>query len=364
MIQTLMIHSPEGTYPVSVGDHLLADLGATARQLGLGGRVVVATDSTVARLHGAAMVTALQEAGFAASLVAMPAGEAHKGWAALDGFIRGFTEGGLDRSGWVLALGGGVVGDTAGLAAGLYMRGVPLVQAPTTLLAMADASVGGKVAIDHPLGKNLVGVFKQPVAVLADLTMLATLPPDEVANGMAEIVKAGIIGLPGAEGTRLTALLDTGAPPDIEMLTLAISVKARLVEADPYEQGERALLNLGHTFGHAFERLSGYRLKHGFGVAQGMMSAAHLAVRLSLADSALTAYTARLLAAYGLPLAWGPSLPPTTTPAAVLVAMATDKKRQAGRLRFVLAHAVGDVRVVSDVAEADVLAALESSREA
>lgn len=362
MTPTLTVHTPDGTYAVHIGRGLLADLGAMAHELGLGGRVVVATDRTVATLHGAAVLAALHAAGFDATLVAMAAGEAHKGWAALDGFIAGFAAAGLDRSGWVLALGGGVVGDTAGLAAALYMRGVPLVQAPTTLLAMADASVGGKVAIDHPLGKNLVGVFKQPRAVVVDLAMLATLPPAEVANGMAEIVKAGLIGLPGAAGARLTALLEATAPPDAELLALAIAVKVRLVEADPFEQGDRALLNLGHTFGHAFERLSGYTLQHGCGVAQGMMTAAHLAQRLGVADAALTAYTARLLAAYGLPLAWGPTLPPATTPADVLAAMATDKKRRHGRLRFVLAHAVGDVRVVRDVPEADVLAALESSR--
>lgn len=363
MTHTLMVHTPDGAYPVHIGPGLLAAMGVTARGLGLGGRVVVATDQTVAALHGAAVLAALHAAGLAVTLVAMAPGEAHKGWAALDGFIAGFAAAGLDRSGWVLALGGGVVGDTAGLAAALYMRGVPLVQAPTTLLAMADASVGGKVAIDHPLGKNLVGVFKQPVAVIADLALLATLPPDEVANGMAEIVKAGIIGLPGPDGARLTALLDATTPPDTELLALAIAVKVRLVEADPYEAGDRALLNLGHTFGHAFERLSSYTLKHGYGVAQGMMTAAHLAERLGVADAALTATTARLLAAYGLPLAWGSTLPPATTPADVLAAMATDKKRHAGRLRFVLAHAPGDVRLVGNVPEADVLAALESSRD-
>jgi len=290
----------------------------------------------------------------------MQAGEAHKGWASLDRLIAGFAAAGLDRGGWVLALGGGVVGDTAGLAAALYMRGVPLVQAPTTLLAMADASVGGKVAIDHPLGKNLVGAFKQPAAVVADLATLDTLPADEVANGMAEVVKAAIIG--GANGgagpPHLLDLLDAGALPAEEMLAEAIAVKARIVEADPYERDQRALLNLGHTFGHAFERLSAYRLKHGYGVAQGMMVAAHLAERLGLAPAALTAQTARLLTAYGLPLCWGADLPAGTTPAQVLAAMSTDKKRQAGRLRFVLARAVGDVRVETDVPAAEVLAAL------
>ncbi|HUS17847.1 MAG TPA: 3-dehydroquinate synthase family protein, partial [Chloroflexia bacterium] len=236
-----------------------------------------------------------------------------------------------------------------------------LVQAPTTLLAMADASVGGKVAIDHPLGKNLIGVFKQPVAVIADLGTLATLPPDEVANGMAEIVKAAIIGEAGGDDV-LLRLLDHGAPVSDAMLDRAIAVKQRLVEADPYEAGERALLNLGHTFGHALERLSGYTLKHGFAVAQGMMAAAHLAEILDLAPGELTAQTAHLLDTYGLATHWGAGLPPDTTPEAVLAAMSTDKKRRDGRLRFVLARAVGDVRIEADVPPGAVLHALAASR--
>jgi len=371
--RTILIRTPESTYPVIIGTHILEEAGELATTLGLHPHVAIATDSHVVHLHAERVQSALKAHGFQPALVTMPAGEAHKGWAALDLFISGFAETGLDRSGWVLALGGGVVGDTVGLAAALYMRGVPLVQAPTTLLAMADASVGGKVAIDHRLGKNLVGAFKQPAAVIVDLATLATLPPAEVANGMAEIIKAAIIG-PGPTGSEqapiqgspgdwpLLALLDHGAPPSAEMVALAIAVKKRIVEADPYEQGERALLNLGHTFGHAFELLSNYQLPHGFAVAQGLMVAAHLAERLRLAPAALTEHTARLLTAYGLPVEWGAGLPPTTDPAAVLAAMATDKKRQDGRLRFVLAHAVGAVRVESAVPEAAVLAALAETR--
>ncbi|MGI8586967.1 MAG: 3-dehydroquinate synthase [Chloroflexia bacterium] len=368
MPRVIEVRGPGGTYQVTLGEGLLdtvgAELAGAGAAPGLGKRVVIATDENVARLHGDRVRQALEESGYRAGLVAMQPGEAHKDWRSLDLFIRGFAEHGLDRNGWVLALGGGVVGDTAGLAAALYMRGIALVQAPTTLLAMADASVGGKVAIDHPLGKNMVGVFKQPAAVFADLSMLRTLPPNEIANGMAEVVKAAIIGIPRdpAAGGRLMELLERGAPPSEEMLVFSIEVKRRLVEADPFEQGERALLNLGHTFGHAFELLSGYTLKHGFAVAEGMAVAAHLAERLGLAPMSLTEQTERLLLTYGLPVRWGAGLPLETSAADVLAAMATDKKRRGGGLRFVLARTVGDVRVEADVPEGEVLAALDETR--
>lgn len=360
MSRTILIRTPDTTYPVRIGTGLWRD-AESLRRLGLGDRLAIATDSNVGPRHAERIAEALEGEGFHPHLVTMPAGEAHKGWASLDLFISGFAESGLARDSWVLALGGGVVGDTAGLAAALYMRGLPVVQAPTTLLAMADASVGGKVAIDHRLGKNLVGAFKQPTAVMADLDTLDTLPADEIANGMAEVIKAAIIGLPGGE-SRLLDLLEAHAAPSEEMVALAVEVKKRLIEADPYETGDRALLNLGHTFGHAFELLSDYRLKHGFGVAQGMMVAARLAEDLGLAPEALTTRTAGLLRAYGLPLQWGAALGPEIGPAQALAAMTMDKKRREGRLRFVLARAIGDVRVETDVPPAAVLAALADTR--
>jgi 3-dehydroquinate synthase len=358
--RSILIRTPETTYPVRIGAGLWRD-AESLRRLGLGDRLVIATDSNVGPRHAARVAGALEAAGFQPHVVTMPAGEAHKGWASLDLFISGFAESGMARDSWILALGGGVVGDTAGLAAALYMRGLPVVQAPTTLLAMADASVGGKVAIDHRFGKNLVGAFKQPAAVFADLETLGTLPATEIANGMAEVIKAAIIGLPGG-GSPLLDLLEAYAAPSEEMVARAVEVKKRLVEADPYETGDRALLNLGHTFGHAFELLSDYRLKHGFGVAQGMMVAARLAERLGLAPESLTTRTAGLLRAYGLPLQWGEALPAEIGPAQALAAMTMDKKRRDGRLRFVLARAVGDVRVETDVPPAAVLAALADTR--
>src|SRR5438105_1593266 len=192
----LPVRSPDGDYQIALGRGLIEQLGVLAAEMGMGRRVVVATDSNVAPLYGRAATQSLEAAGFDAALATMPAGEGHKNMASVELLVDAFLDAKLDRSGWVLALGGGVVGDTAGFAASIYMRGVPLVQVPTTLLAMADSSVGGKVGVDHPGGKNLLGAFKQPDLVVMDPGTLATLPPPQIACGMAEIIKAAVIGDP------------------------------------------------------------------------------------------------------------------------------------------------------------------------
>jgi shikimate kinase/3-dehydroquinate synthase len=355
----IMVHNPEGSYPIYVEAGALDRLGMLCRTAGLGGMALVVTDTQVGPLYGARVVTALQAADYPATLATMPAGEAHKTVATVTDLLGAALAAGLDRAGFVVALGGGVVGDTAGLVAVLYMRGVALVQAPTTVLAMADSSIGGKVGVDHPAAKNLIGAFKQPALVVADPTTLATLPADEQRNGLAEILKAGFI----AGGPFLAQLEGPELPPVADLLRPAIEVKRQLVEADPYERGPRALLNLGHTFGHAFEQVSGYRRKHGVGVAQGTVVAAHLAARLGLADAVLPARIERLFARAGLPLRWGGlDLPPGITPDMIIAAMAGDKKRLAGRLRFVLPFAPGDVRVVDDVPLDAVRAVLEETQ--
>ncbi len=355
----ILVHSPDGPYPIYIGHGALDRLGDYCRAAGLGGSALVITDSTVGPLYGEQALAALQAAGYGATLATMPAGEAHKTLATVGDLIGAALGAGLDRKGFIVALGGGVVGDTAGLVAALYMRGVAFVQAPTSVVAMADSSIGGKVGVDHPAAKNLIGAFKQPRLVVADLATLASLPADEVANGMAEILKAGLI----AGGDLLAQLEAEESPPVAAVLRPAIEVKRRLVEADPYEQGERALLNLGHTFGHAFEQVSGYRRKHGFGVAAGTVVAAHLAARLGLADAALPGRVETLFARYALPIRWGgPDLPPGTTPGPIIAAMAGDKKRVAGRLRFILPAAPGDVRVVDDVPKMAVYTVLEETQ--
>jgi 3-dehydroquinate synthase len=356
----LPVGSQGDEYHIVLGRGVLDSLGELAVGSGLGRRVVVATDTNVARLYGEKVLASLERSGFEASLAAMPAGEEHKVWDTVHMLVDAFVSRGLDRSGWVLALGGGVVGDTAGFAAAVYMRGVPLVQVPTTLLAMADSSIGGKVGVDHPAGKNLLGAFKQPSVVVADLDTLATLSPEQVACGMAEVVKAGIIGDPA-----LFALVERSSIGSLdygEALRRAIVVKRGIVERDPHEMGERALLNLGHTFGHAFEQCTGYARLHGYAVSQGIAVAFRLARVLGMCDEEAAVRVETVLAKWGLPVRWGlPDL--TTEPASerseqVWEAMKTDKKRLDGRLRLVLPEEIGRVRLVDGVPEAAIKQAL------
>jgi 3-dehydroquinate synthase len=312
--------------------------------------VLVATDSVVGPLYGEQVVSSLESAGFRTTLATMPAGEQHKKWESVSLFVEAALDADLDRGSWVLALGGGVVGDTAGFAASIYMRGVPFVQVPTTLLAMSDSSVGGKVGVDHPRGKNLLGAFKHPALVVADLDTLATLPPIQVACGMAEIIKAGIIGDPA-----LFDYLEATDPAGLDYtraLAAAILVKREIVQRDPEERGERALLNLGHTFGHAFEKRTGYSRLHGVAVAQGVSVAFRLAVKLGMCDPALELRVGRVLEKWGLPLRWGaPELADATEIERVYEAMLGDKKRVDGRMRLVLPEALGGVSIVEGVAE-------------
>ncbi len=346
----IQVRSPQGEYPVLAGWGLLAELGSLAVHRALGRRVLVATDSLVGPLYGERVLASLEAAGFRPTLAAMPAGEQHKNWDSVGLFVEAALEAGLDRGSWVLALGGGVVGDTAGFAASVYMRGVPFVQVPTTLLAMADSSIGGKVGVDHPRGKNLLGAFKHPALVVADLDTLATLPPIQVACGMADIIKAGIIGDPA-----LFDYLETTEPVELDYkkaLAAAILVKREIVQRDPEEKGARALLNLGHTFGHAFERRTGYSRLHGVAVAQGMAVAFRLAVELGMCDPGLELRVGRVLDKWGLPRRWGPpELGDAAEVERVWEAMLGDKKRIDGRLRLVLPEDVGCVSVVEGVPE-------------
>jgi 3-dehydroquinate synthase len=360
---SLRVSSPDDEYRIVLGRGLLDSLGEIAADAGLGRRVVVVTDTNVAPLYGDRVLTALQRGGFEAALALMPAGEAHKTWDTVNLLVDAFVGRGLDRGGWVLALGGGVVGDTAGFAAAIYMRGVALVQVPTTLLAMADSSIGGKVGVDHPAGKNLLGAFKQPRLVVADLDALATLPPEQIACGMAEIIKAGIIGDPV-----LFDLIERSNPGSLDYetaLRLAIEVKRGIVERDPHEAGERALLNLGHTFGHAFERWTGYTRLHGHAVSQGMAVAFRLAQMLDLTDAYTAGRVEAVLAKYGLPVRWGqPGLTADASSAVEQVwqAMWADKKRLDGQLRLVLPEAIGSVRLVDDVPEDAIKQALTETQ--
>ena len=341
----LPIMHPTGHYDVLVGADLLPSLADLAH---IRGAIVLITDSHVGPLHASRCDNVACE-------ITIPAGEQHKTLATVQTIYDQMLNAGVDRQATVVALGGGVVGDVAGFVAATYLRGVDFVQCPTSLLAMVDASVGGKTGVDMPQGKNLVGAFKQPTAVLADVTMLQTLPKVEFAAGMAEVVKHGLIN-----DAELFDKLERGewrfshrSPvADLQSLVAtAIAVKQTVVQEDPFEQGRRATLNLGHTFGHAIEQVSGYRVRHGEGVAMGLVAAANLSARLGLCDPALQTRLEGVLQAQGLPQ----RIPAEFDPNAIYRAMFSDKKKASGKLRFILLREVGEVFMKENVAETAVL---------
>jgi len=346
---TLPVRHPEGQYDIHIGNGMLKHIGGAMRAIGIAesSRVAIVSNTVVAPLCAGQVEASLRSAGCAPFVCSILDGEQHKTLATVASLYDQFLAGGLDRSGTVLVLGGGVTGDITGLAAATFMRGVRFVQAPTTLLAMVDASVGGKTGIDLPQGKNLVGAFKQPALVLIDPTVLATLPADEFRSGMAEMIKHGVIG-----DVALFAELESGRGDEEarrqkdwgECIARALQVKIAVVEQDPFEQGHRAVLNLGHTVGHALEKLSGFSLRHGEAVSMGMVAAARIAVELGRADASLVDRIEAILSAWGLPV----RCPPFGADA-VMVAMTHDKKKQGRGLRWVLPCAIGQVEVITDV---------------
>ncbi|WP_376790312.1 3-dehydroquinate synthase [Thermoflexus sp.] len=359
---------PEHSHPILLSPGLLDRCGASLREAGLEGPIVLVSDTTVGAYHGARVRRSLEEAGFPVREILLPPGEKTKTLDTAAGLYRRLAQGGVGRDGLLIGLGGGVVLDLAGFVAATYMRGIALVSIPTTLLAMVDASIGGKTGVDLPEGKNLVGAFYPPRLLLIDPLLLRTLPPAEWRNGMAEVVKAALIGDPElwvrfredpARWARMPEMESL-----IDLLIRAITVKVRIVEQDPLETlGEREVLNLGHTFGHAFERISGYRVPHGEAVAAGMMAAAALSAHQGLLeDPHLLQDLERVLQGLGLPTRWRTWLAGygiEATPEDVLAAMGTDKKRRGGRLRLILIHRPGQARVHSDVPDEAVLQALE-----
>lgn len=340
---------PGGSYNVAIGSDLLPHVRELA---GITGPVAVITDSNVGPLY------ANQVRGD--MVVTIPAGEQYKTPATVNQLYSQLLAAGLDRQGTIIALGGGVVGDVAGFVAATFMRGIDFVQIPTSLLAMVDASVGGKTGVDLPEGKNLVGAFKQPQIVLADLVTLSTLPDAEFSAGMAEVIKGGIIADP--ELFKLVenqaAHLMSRSNTDLDLLEVvvgdSVEVKRKIVQEDPYEQGRRAVLNLGHTFGHAIEQVSGYSVRHGEAVAMGLVASAHMSAALGHCYSELEPRIAEVLNSVSLPT----QIPQEWQEEAILAAMASDKKKATGRLRFVLPRAIGDVFVTGQISEDEVLATL------
>ncbi|MFA5308376.1 MAG: 3-dehydroquinate synthase [Dehalococcoidales bacterium] len=336
------------SYEIRVGSGIMADAGLWLKEQGLAGKAVIITDSNVGPLYAAALGKSLAGAGFKVTVILIPAGEEQKTLAVAGLLYKKLAANYAERSTSVLALGGGVVGDLAGFVAATYMRGVPLVQLPTTLLAMVDSSVGGKTAVDHGQMKNIVGAFYQPRLVIADIDTLKTLPQKELSNGLAEVIKAAAIFdedffrfLEEHMGQAMAFA------PDVleEIVIRSISHKAEIVGRDEKESGERILLNYGHTVGHAVEAVSGFTLKHGQAVALGMLAENRIAVKMGMLSEGDAARIETLIRQAGLPF-----ILPNFTEAEkekVLEFIKHDKKVLNDRVRFVLLEGIGR-SVVSD----------------
>lgn len=351
---------------IHVRPGLLARLGTLARERWPKARGCwVVSDGNVAAIHGAAATAALEDAGFAVRLRAVPAGEGSKSVTGIADLWDWMLGGGVERSDVVVALGGGVVGDLAGFAAATTLRGVGLVQVPTSLLATVDSSVGGKTGINHPAGKNLIGAFLQPPLVVIDPVLLKTAPERELRGGWAEIVKHGVIqrSTPGGERNDLGRFLARNAdrlrrleePALSYLIRRNVALKAAVVEADERETGIRAYLNFGHTLGHAIEA-SDYALLHGEAVALGMRAAARIGVEMGACDAATEAAIGEGLDRFGLPARHA------IDPARVLKLVGSDKKRAHGRQRWVLPLTGGGVEIRDDVPPAAVAAGLDAVR--
>ena len=345
----------ERAYPVLIGPGLLPQAGELLRPLLKRARTAVVTDETVAAAHGRTLLGALERAGIEAQLIALPPGEETKSFAHLAELSGRLLDMKLDRGDLIVAFGGGVVGDLAGFAAAIYKRGIGFAQIPTTLLAQVDSSVGGKTAIDTPQGKNLIGAFHQPRLVLADLDVLATLPDRQVRAGYAEVLKYGLLGdfdfFEWLEANGGQALVREPAALE-RAVARSVQMKAEIVAEDETETtGRRALLNLGHTFGHALEAETGFgeRLLHGEGVALGCAMAFRFSARLGLCSGQEAERAAAAIAAAGLParlqdLGAGPF-----AAGALVGHMAQDKKAEGGKLTFILARGIGRAFVAKDV---------------
>ena len=342
--QELWVGLGERSYPIWIGAGILPQLPAALAKVEFPRRLAVVSNPTVAGLYAEPLLSQLRAAGYQPGLIELPDGEEFKTLETLNQLFEALIRGNYDRHCGLLALGGGVIGDMVGFAAATFLRGVPFVQVPTTLLAQVDSSVGGKTAVNHPLGKNLIGAFYQPRHVHIDVDTLKTLPAREFAAGLAEVVKYGVICdrdfffWLAQHGHALGALEPAALATAVKR---SCQIKANVVESDEKESSLRAILNYGHTFGHAVETLCGYgQFRHGEAVAIGMVVAAELSRRLGRCTSADVAAIRSLLVSFNLPVC-----PPSFSLGAYLEAMGRDKKVKDGRLRFILNLGIGDCEI-------------------
>lgn len=351
----------ERSYPILIGPSLL-DAASSFSDLPAGKSALIVTNTTVSPLYGARLASTLAARYQEIHTVVLPDGEVHKNWETLNRVFDALLDHACDRKTTLFALGGGVVGDMTGFAAASYMRGVPFVQVPTTLLSQVDSSVGGKTGINHPMGKNMIGAFYQPLRVVCDLSVLDTLPQRELSAGLAEVIKYGpiadLVFLDWIEA-HLDALLARDADALGHAVQRSCEIKAWVVGQDERESGLRAILNFGHTFGHAIEAGLGYGAwLHGEAVGCGMVMAADLSLRLGLVDGAFVERLRRLIARAGLPVQ-APRLDLTDNEGRYLQLMRVDKKAEAGAIRFVVidGHGPASLRSAPDALVRETIAA-------
>jgi 3-dehydroquinate synthase len=364
LLHTVPVSLEGRSYPILIGSGLLQD-PATYAKLPKASSALIVTNNTIAPMYAAQLAAVLQTRYPNVQTLALPDGEEFKNWDTLNTIFDQLLGSGADRKATLFALGGGVVGDMTGFAAACYMRGVPFVQVPTTLLAQVDSSVGGKTAINHPLGKNMIGAFYQPELVVCDLALLKTLPAREMSAGLAEVIKYGPIA-DMAFFDWIEANIDGLKAGDEVLLAHAVKrsceIKAEVVGQDEKEGGIRAILNFGHTFGHAIEAGLGYGAwLHGEGVGCGMVMAAHLSQRLGTVDEAFVQRLTRLIERAGLPTR-APALPlegASDVAARYLQLMRVDKKAEAGEIRFITIDSPGraTLRTAPDAMVREVIAA-------
>ena len=356
-MRTLTVNLGERSYPIYVGEDLLSQAGDLLGRAGLGKKVGVVTDAKVGKLYLKPVEESLHRAGFTVAVVSLPEGEEHKNLEAVSAIYDRLVSERFERGSFLLALGGGVVGDITGLAAATFLRGISYVQVPTTLLAQVDSSVGGKTGVNHKEGKNLIGVFHQPRLVLTDVAALRSLPRRELAAGLAEVIKYGIIAdlrLFSLIEAELENLLALKMEPLTEIVAASCAIKAKVVEKDERESEYRAVLNFGHTVGHALESATGYeKFLHGEAVAIGMIQAAAISVRQGLCDRDSFERVRRLIARAGLPT----EIPADVEPQGLIKRMEVDKKSSGGKIRFVLCEGIGNARFHS-LAPAEIAAGL------
>ncbi len=361
-MSVVTVKLPHHTYDIQIEPGLLDQLGSITAHYARHDRAALFADQNVWHIHVQRAAESMQRAGFAVATEAIPPGERHKSLETVQRLYDVALEHRLERRSPVVALGGGVIGDTVGFMASTYLRGVPFIQCPTTLLAMVDSSVGGKVGVNLPQGKNLIGSFYHPAAVVIDPLVLQTLPPRELRCGLAECVKHGMIrdeSLFGFIRDNLVKIQALKPMTLVELIRQNVAIKAAVVMEDERETGVRAHLNFGHTFAHAIENVVGYGvIEHGEAVSLGMVAATHLAVQLGLCDPKVLEQLRHLLEAIGLPTQ--ADLLPTEV---LMDAMKLDKKVKDSRIRFVLPDRIGNVVIRGDVPTEKIEAAWQAIRQ-